>query len=95
MSVTKDDIAKVAKLARIQIDAEQVPEITHGINEILSLVDKMQQADTTHVKPLANPHDATQRLRADEVTAINERDKLMANAPESDSGLFLVPKVIE
>ena len=95
MSVSKDDIAKVAKLARIQIDADQAPQITQGINEILSLVDKMQQADTANVKPLANPHDATQRLREDEVTAINEREKLMANAPEADSGLFLVPKVIE
>ena len=95
MSVSKDDIAKVAKLARIQIHADQVPEITSGINEILDLVDKMAKAETKDVKPLANPHDAIQRLREDEVTAINERDKLLANAPESDSGLFLVPKVIE
>ena len=95
MSVSKDDIAKVAILARIEINADQVPEITKGINEILSLVDKMQQANTEGVQPLANPHDAKQRLREDEVTAINERDKLLANAPESDSGLFLVPKVIE
>ncbi len=95
MSVSKDDIAKVAKLARIQINDDQVPQITQGINEILNLVDKMAEADTSDIKPLANPHDATQRLREDEVTAINERDKLLANAPESDSGLFLVPKVIE
>lgn len=95
MSVTKDDIAKVAILARIQLDADQVPKITDGINEILGLVDKMQQANTENIAPLANPHDATQRLREDEVTAINERDKLLDNAPESENGLFLVPKVIE
>ena len=95
MSVSKDDIANVAKLARIHIDAEQSSTVTDGINEILSLVDKMQQADTANIKPLANPHDAVARLRADEVTAINERDKLMSNAPDADSGLFLVPKVIE
>lgn len=95
MSVTKEDIAKVAKLARIQLDDEQTPNVTNSINEILALVDKMQQVDTTNVEPLANPHDATQRLREDVVTASNQRDKLMQNAPEAEAGLFLVPKVIE
>ncbi len=95
MSVTKDDITKVAYLARMQVSDEQVPKITESINEILTLVDKMQTVDTSSVEPLANPHDAIQRLREDEVTAVNERDKLMQNAPASEAGLFLVPKVIE
>ena len=95
MSVTKDDITKVAYLARMQVNDEQVPKITESINEILALVDKMQTVDTSSVEPLANPHDAIQRLREDEVTAVNERDKLMQNAPASEAGLFLVPKVIE
>ncbi len=95
MSVTKDDITKVAYLARMQVSDEQVPKITESINEILALVDKMQTVDTSSVEPLANPHDAIQRLREDEVTAVNERDKLMQNAPASEAGLFLVPKVIE
>ena len=95
MSVTKDDIAKVAQLARIKLSDEQTPKVTDSINEILSLVDKMQQVDTANVEPLANPHDATQRLRDDVVTATNQRDKLMQNAPEAEAGLFLVPKVIE
>lgn len=95
MSVTKDDIGKVANLARIKLNEEDVPQITESINEILNLVDSMQQVDTSNVEPLANPHDATQRLREDEVTATNQRDKLLQNAPESEAGLFLVPKVIE
>lgn len=95
MSVTRDDITKVANLARIQVSEEQIPKVTESINEILSLVDKMQQLDTADVEPLANPHDAVQRLREDEVTAINEREKLLENAPDSEAGLFLVPKVIE
>jgi aspartyl-tRNA(Asn)/glutamyl-tRNA(Gln) amidotransferase subunit C len=55
----------------------------------------MQQIDTEGVEPLAHPLDAVQRLRADEVTELNQRDKLQAVAPAVEEGLFLVPKVIE
>jgi aspartyl-tRNA(Asn)/glutamyl-tRNA(Gln) amidotransferase subunit C len=95
MSITKDDISKVANLARLKISDEEIPRVTDSINEILALVDKMQQQDTADIAPLANPHDAIQTLREDVVTANNERDKLLQNAPESENGLFLVPKVIE
>ena len=95
MSVNAHEIEKVAVLARIQITPEQIPEVTSSINNVLGMIDKMQSIDTSNVEPLANPHDALQILRADEVTAVNERDKLMSNAPSTDDGLFLVPKVIE
>ncbi len=95
MSITANDIEKVAKLARIQITDDHVPEVTSSINDVLGLIDKMQSVDTSNVEPLANPHDAVQTLRKDEVTAVNEREKLMQNAPASEEGLFLVPKVIE
>ncbi len=95
MSITKDDIAKVATLARIKVSEEEIPKVTESINEILALVDKMQQIDTSDVEPLANPHDAVQVLREDIVTATDEREKLLKNAPESENGLFLVPKVID
>jgi len=95
MSVSKDDIAKVATLARIKVSEEEIPKVTESINEILGLVDKMQQLDTSDVEPLANPHDAVQILREDVVTATDDRENLLKNAPESESGLFLVPKVID
>lgn len=95
MSISKDDIAKVATLARIQVSDEEIPKVTNSINEILALVGKMQQLDTSNIEPLANPHDAIQRLREDIVTATNEREKLLKNAPETENGLFLVPKVID
>ncbi len=95
MSITANDIEKVAKLARIQITDDHVPEVTSSINDVLGLIDKMQSVDTSNVEPLANPHDAVQTLRKDEVTAVNQREKLMQNAPASEEGLFLVPKVIE
>ena len=95
MSVDASDIEKAAILARIQITQEQIPEVTNSINNVLKLIDKMQAVDTSNIEPLANPHDAIQTLRADEVTATNERDKLMSNAPSTQDGLFLVPKVLE
>ena len=90
-----DDITALAKLAHININDAMVEEVTNNINNIIALVDKLQQADTEGVLPLSHPLDATQRLRADEVTEHNQRDTLLANAPATENGLFLVPKVID
>jgi len=95
MALDNADILKIAKLARLQVDADQVDNYANSISSILDLVDAMQKVDTDGVEPLANPLDAQQRLRADEVTATNKRDEFMAIAPKSEAGLFLVPKVIE
>jgi aspartyl-tRNA(Asn)/glutamyl-tRNA(Gln) amidotransferase subunit C len=95
MSVDAKDIEKVATLSRIQISPDQIPEVTNSINTVLGLIDKMQAIDTSDVEPLANPHDALQTLRADKVTASNEREILMSNAPSVQDGLFVVPKVLE
>lgn len=95
MTVDANDIEKAAHLARIQITPEHMVEVTNTINNVLDLIDKMQSVDTSSVEPLANPHDALQILRADEVTAVNQRETLMSNAPSTEEGLFLVPRVIE
>jgi aspartyl-tRNA(Asn)/glutamyl-tRNA(Gln) amidotransferase subunit C len=95
MSVTTADIEKVAKLARIRIDADDLPELTARLGNILAMVDKLQAVDTTGIEPMSNPFDASQRLRADVVTEPDQRDALLAIAPKTEQGLFLVPKVIE
>lgn len=95
MSVNENDIQKVATLARIAIDEPQVPAITQGINDVLQLIDQMQNVNTDNIEPLANPHDAVQRLRDDVVSADDQRERLMQNAPAQEQGLFLVPKVID
>ena len=81
MSVDREDIVKVSQLAKIKLDEEQIPEITQRINSILSMVDQMQAVDTSGVEPMANPLDAVQRLRVDEVSESNQREKLLTNAP--------------
>jgi aspartyl-tRNA(Asn)/glutamyl-tRNA(Gln) amidotransferase subunit C len=89
------EIAKLAQLARIDIEPEMVDEVTESITSILNLVDQLQTADTTDIEPMAHPLDLVQRLRADVITEIDQRDELQAVAPSVDKGLFLVPKVID
>ncbi|AKO53181.1 glutamyl-tRNA amidotransferase [Marinobacter psychrophilus] len=95
MTISRADIEKVAVLARIRLDDEQIPALENDLSNILSLVDQLSAANTDHVEPLAHPLDAVQRLRADEVTESNQRDAFQAIAPATESGLYLVPRVIE
>ena len=95
MSLDQDQVRKIAALAKLQIDDEQLATYQSNLSNILELVDQLSAADTNGVDPMAHPLDATQRLRADEVTEINRRDAFQAIAPNSQDGLYLVPKVIE
>jgi aspartyl-tRNA(Asn)/glutamyl-tRNA(Gln) amidotransferase subunit C len=95
MALDRSDVEKIAHLARLQIDEQDIPEYTQNLSNILDLVDQMQAVDTANVEPMANALDAVQRLRKDEVTEANNRDALQAVAPAVESGLFQVPKVIE
>jgi len=95
VTISREDIEKVAVLARIRLDEEQIPALENDLGNILSLVDQLSAADTNNVEPLAHPLDAVQRLRADEVTETNQREAFQAIAPATESGLYLVPRVIE
>lgn len=95
MTIKQDEIEKIAELARIRISDQEMGNVTQRITEILTMVDQLQSVDTSEVMPMANPLDATQRLRADEVTQTNRRSAFQAIAPAVENGLYLVPKVIE
>ena len=95
MSLDKHDIEKIAHLARLGIDEKDVPEYERNLTNILDLVEQMNATDTEGVLPMAHPLDAHQRLRADEITEKNLREHFQKNAPEVESGLYLVPQVIE
>lgn len=95
MSLTLEQVRRVAHLARIEVsDAEA--EVTLGhLNGIFSLIEEMQAVDTRGVEPMAHAQDLAQRLRSDRVTEENCRDTFQAIAPEVEAGLYLVPKVLE
>ena len=65
------------------------------LNSIFALIEQMQAVDTSDVEPMSHPRDVSQRLRVDEVTEPDRRDRLLDLAPLSEGGLYLVPKVIE
>ncbi|ONF44978.1 asparaginyl/glutamyl-tRNA amidotransferase subunit C [Marinobacter lutaoensis] len=95
MSISREDIEKVALLARIRVDDAQIPALEKDLGNILTLVGQLAAADTDNVEPMAHPLDAVQRLRPDEVTESNQREAFQAIAPATENGLYLVPKVIE
>jgi len=95
MPLEKEDIEKIAHLARLGINDADVPDYARNLSDILDLVEQMSAVDTRGVTPMAHPLDAQQRLRADEVTESDQREQLQANAPQMEAGLFLVPQVIE
>ena len=95
MTLKSDDVRNMAHLARLHIDEDTIDQYTHDLSSILTLVDQMNQVDSSDVLPLANPLDAMQRLRNDVVTEIDERDKFQQIAPDVAEGFYRVPKVIE
>ncbi len=95
MTLNSDDVRSIAHLARLHIDDDSVDRYVDDLSSILTLVDQMNQVDSSGVTPLANPLDASQRLRADEVTESNQRDKFQEIAPDVADGFYRVPRVIE
>jgi len=95
MSLQKDDVEKIAHLARLAISDDDVPAYAENLSNILTLVEQMNDVNTEGVIPMAHPLDAVQRLRNDEVTEHDQREHFQKIAPAVENGLFLVPKVIE
>lgn len=95
MPTDQKEIEQVAELARIRISNEEMAAVTDRITDILAMVGQLQEVDTQAVEPLANPLDATQTLRPDEVTESDGREAFQRLAPAVDDGLYLVPRVLE
>jgi aspartyl-tRNA(Asn)/glutamyl-tRNA(Gln) amidotransferase subunit C len=99
MSLSDDQIRRLARLARIAIGPDESAELARRLNRVLALVDEMRAVDTDGVEPMAHALDPQfpggQRLRLDEVSEPDRRDAYQAVAPAVEAGLYLVPKVIE
>lgn len=95
MSIEDSDIKKIAHLARLGIAEEDIPGYTKELSIILELVEQMNAVDTDSIEPMAHPLHAVQRLRDDAVSEPDLREAAQAIAPETEAGLYLVPKVIE
>ena len=99
MSLTPQDIDRIAHLARLELQPEEAERMRAQINGFFTIVEAMQAVDTTGLEPMAHPVAAIQdvqlRLREDVVSEPNNREANQQSAPAVERGLFLVPKVIE
>lgn len=95
MSLTKDQVQHIAMLARLQLEAGESDDVVEKLSAIVDFVDQLQAAPTDDVLPMAHPLNMSQRLRVDEVTEADHRDQIQENAPATENGYYLVPRVIE
>jgi aspartyl-tRNA(Asn)/glutamyl-tRNA(Gln) amidotransferase subunit C len=95
MSLSPDDVKRIARLARIEIDDAQAQATQGQLNTIFDLIATMQAVDTSGIAPMAHAQEVTQRLRADVVTETDRHAAFQAIAPAIENDLYLVPKVIE
>ena len=95
MSLNIKTVHDIARLARLEIESTEVDKYRQELSNILDLVAQMEAVDTSNIKPMTHPFDASLRLRPDVVTEENQRDKFQDTAPSTENGLYLVPKVID
>jgi aspartyl-tRNA(Asn)/glutamyl-tRNA(Gln) amidotransferase subunit C len=95
VSLDKDQVQHIAMLARLKLADDEFVETQEKLSRIVDFVDQLSAAPTDDVVPMAHPLNEAQRLRPDQVTESNIRDKVQENAPSVQDGLYLVPKVLE
>ena len=95
MSLTPDDVKRIARLARIETSDAEAQATQAQLNSIFDLIATMQAVDTDGIAPMAHAQEVYQRLRDDAVTESDRHAAFQAIAPAVENGLYLVPKVIE
>jgi aspartyl-tRNA(Asn)/glutamyl-tRNA(Gln) amidotransferase subunit C len=95
MSIDTDTARKVAKLARIKVEEEELPALASEFNAILGFVEQLNEVDVEGVEPMTSVTPMRLKRRADVVTDGNQQEKILSNAPDAREGFFAVPKVVE
>ncbi|MGL4409312.1 MAG: Asp-tRNA(Asn)/Glu-tRNA(Gln) amidotransferase subunit GatC [Zoogloea sp.] len=95
MSLNLEEVGRIARLARIELSATETEQTRDQLNGILGFIEQLQSVNTDGIEPMSHAVDVVQRLRPDAVTEANRREAYQSVAPETEAGLYLVPKVIE
>jgi aspartyl-tRNA(Asn)/glutamyl-tRNA(Gln) amidotransferase subunit C len=95
MSIDESTAAKVAKLARIKVEASALPALASEFNTILGFIEQLNEVDVDGIEPMVSVEPMRLPRRADVVTDGNMQDRILANAPDAREGFFAVPKVVE
>ena len=95
MSIDNSTVKKVAKLARIEINEEEETTLIAELNNILGWVDELKQVNTDNVEPMLSVFNESMQMREDKAESNFDNSQILGNSPESNSGFFVVPKVVE
>ncbi|AVR87087.1 Asp-tRNA(Asn)/Glu-tRNA(Gln) amidotransferase subunit GatC [Thauera aromatica] len=95
MSLSNEQVGHIARLARIALSDAEIDATRAKLDGIFGLIEQMQAVDTAGIEPMSHPQELATRLRADAVTETDRRDAFQKVAPQTEAGLYLVPKVIE
>ncbi len=95
MSINKNTIKKISKLARISVTNDETDRLEKDLNSILKFVEQLKELNTDKIAPIASVSDQSLTMNKDEIKKINEKEEILKNAPEKNSNYYIVPKVIE
>ena len=95
MSIDKSDIKHLCNLSKLNLDEDEQSVFLNQMQSILGMIEELQEVDTGDIEPMAHPLQMSQRLRVDEITEFNERDKYQKNTEFAEDGFYKVPKVID
>ena len=95
MSLTKTDIEKIAVLAKLRLNENEIEEFTGDMNKILDYMDKLNELDTENIQPLSHPLEGKNVFREDKLKKSIDREDALKNAPKKTEEFFKVPKVIK
>ena len=95
MSVSKDDVRKVARLSRIAVPDDKLETLAGELSGIMGWIEQLNEVDIEGVEPMTSVVAAKLPMREDVVSDGNIQDQVLANAPKSDEGFFVLPKAVE
>jgi aspartyl-tRNA(Asn)/glutamyl-tRNA(Gln) amidotransferase subunit C len=95
MLINRKEVEQIAVLAKLRVSESKIDAITSSLDSVVDMINHINEIETDNVKPMANPMDSVQRLRADEVNEISHKEQLLAMASHADDDYFLVPTVVE
>ena len=95
MSIDKDTVKHISKLARISLEDKKIENLAKDLTSILKFIEKLNKLNTDKVEPLTSIAETTLKLRNDEVKSKNIRDQILKNSPSKNKDFFVVPKVVE
>ena len=95
MSIDKDTVKHISKLARISLDEEKIDSLSKDLSSIIKFIEKLNELKTDETKPLTSIINSSLKPRKDEIKDEKIRDQILKNSPEKNDEFFVVPKVIE